>query len=263
MSIGVAIITCDRPEFFSKCLASVLSLPSGSFDHICVVNDEPGSTLDIPDDMMYFHNSKNIGVGASKNIGMKHLLDSGCEHIFILEDDVTITHPDTLSMYINASETTGIKHLNFCLHGEDNKYKGEPAPKLIVDYGEFKLALYHNIYGALSYYHHSVLTSVGLMDERYFNAMEHVDHTMMIIQDGSHPPFRWFADILDSHKLVAEQDNNHSDSKIRDDKEWTKRFMKGVELFHEKFNINVCNPGEVSADKDQVVEYLKSVKPVS
>jgi len=263
MSTGVAIITCDRPGFFTRCLDSVLSLPVGSFDHICVVNDEPESDLNIPDDVKYFHNSKNVGVGASKNIGMKYLIDSGCEHIFILEDDVTITHPDTLSMYINASKVTGIKHLNFCLHGEDNKYKGEPAPKLIVDYGEFKLALYHNIYGALSYYHHSVLTSVGLMDERYFNAMEHVDHTMMIIQDGSHPPFRWFADILDSHNLVTEQDNNHSDSKIRDDKEWTKRFMKGVELFHEKFNINVCNPNEVSADKEQVVEYLKSIKPAT
>jgi hypothetical protein len=61
--------------------------------------------------------------------------------------------------------------------------------------------------------------------------------------------------------LIHEQDRAHSESKIRDDKEWQKRFIAGVELFHKKFNINVCNPREVYADKTQVIEFLKDIKP--
>lgn len=261
MSVGVALITCDREKFFYNCLESLTNLPRGSYDHLCVVNDSPESNLQISDDIKYFHNDENIGVGRSKNVAFQYLLECECEHIFILEDDVIVHDPDVFRKYINASEVTGIKHLNFCLHGEDNKYKGEPAPKLVVDYKHLKLALYHNIYGALSYYHSSVLQDVGMMDEDYFNAMEHVDHTMQIIQAGYHPPFRWFADILNSDQLLHEQDRGHSESKIRDDDQWKDRFLKGVKRFHDKFNINVCNPAEISADKEQVIEFLKSLKP--
>jgi GT2 family glycosyltransferase len=262
MAIGVALITCDREQFFDNCLQSVLDLPTGSYDHLCVVNDCPESDLVIPTGVdTYIHNKQNLGVGKSKNLGLKCLLDAGCDHLFLLEDDVTIQHEKTFEKYIQASDATGIKHLNFCLHGEDNKFKGAPAPKLILDYRDVKLALYHNVYGALSYYHDSVLQDVGLMDEEYFNAMEHVDHTMQIIQSGYHPPFRWFADVADSNQLIHEQDRAHSESKIRDDKEWQKRFIAGVELFHKKFNINVCNPREVYADKTQVIEFLKDIKP--
>lgn len=261
MSIGISITTCDREDFFNNCLASVLNLPKGSYDYLCVVNDCPDSQLAVSGEVdTYILNSENLGVGKSKNIGLKTLIEAGCEHLFLLEDDITLQHPDVLNKYIQTSTVTGIKHLNFCLHGEDNKYKGVPAPKVILDYKDVKLALYHNVYGALSYYHKSVIDDVGLMDEEYFNAMEHVDHTMQIIQAGYHPPFRWFADIADSYDLIHEQDRGHSNSKIRDDKEWQKRFVAGVELFHKKFNINVCNPKEVYADKQQVVEFLKDLK---
>lgn len=262
MSIGVALVTCDRENFFNACLNSLINLPNETVDHLVVVNDHPDSKLEIPGQVdQYFHNSENMGVGKSKNIGLKALYDVGCEHIFLLEDDVVVSDPEVFNKYIHASESSGIKHLNFCLHGEDNKYKGKPAPKLVVEYRDFSLALYHNIYGALSYYHRDVIENVGLMDEQYYNAMEHVDHTMQIIQAGYHPPFRWFADIHNSHQLIAEQDRGHEKSKIRSNEEWKKRFVAGVKLFHEKFNINVCDPTEIHADKTQVIEFLKDIKP--
>lgn len=261
MSIGVALVTCDREIFFDACLKSLTNLPAGTFDYLVVVNDYPESNLTIPSVVdHYIHNNTNLGVGKAKNLGLKSLMDKECEHLFLLEDDVIIHDPDTFNKYIRASELSGIKHLNFCLHGEDNKYKGKPAPKLVVDYGELSLALYHNIYGALSYYHCDVIHDVGYMDEQYFNAMEHVDHTMQIIQAGYHTPFRWFADLHCSDKLIHEQDRGHEKSKIRSNEEWKKRFVAGVKLFYEKFNINVCDPTEIYADKTQVVEFLRDVK---
>ena len=259
-NVGIGIITCDRESFYKKCIDSVLDLDQ------CVtvaVNDgKPFKNMSPkyrPE--KYIHNKKNIGVGRSKNKALRYLLDRGCEHIFLLEDDVYIHDKLTLEKYIHAAEVTGLKHLNFCLHGDDNKLDGKPAPKLIVDYKDVQIALYHNIYGALSYYHSSVLEDVGLMDKEYYNAMEHVDHTMQIIQAGYHPPFRWFADIANSHELVHEQDRGHSESKIRDDEEWKNRFMDGIRRFHDKFDINVCNPREITATKDDVVKFLKNIKP--
>jgi len=262
MSIGVAIITRNRPEYFHECLKSVLSISQDSLQQIVVVNDGD----DIPgfeghDRVHYIKNDDNLGVGVSKNKGLQRLLDEQCDHLFVLEDDVIIHDRTTFNIYIHTSKLTGIEHLNFCLHGGDNKRNGKSAPKLVVDYKDVKLSLYHNVYGALSYYTRGCLDRVGLMDEVYFNAMEHVDHTMQIIESGMHPPFRWFADVHDSDRLIHEQDHNHSGSTIRKDQEWMDRFMKGVERFHDKFNINVCNPSDPVASKEQVIEYLRKVKP--
>ena len=44
----------------------------------------------------------------------------------------------------------------FCPFSQKN------SPK--IDYKDIKISLYHNIYGAMSYYHNTVLDVVGLMD---------------------------------------------------------------------------------------------------
>lgn len=258
--LGVGIITCDRPEFYKKCADSILDI--SSIDVKVVVNDgKPFSNIHDKYKLdKYIYTKKNIGVGKAKNKALRYLLDQECEHIFLLEDDVYVHDPSTFNRYVHASEKTGIRHLNFCLHGNDNKIDGKPAPKIVIDYNDVKIALYHNIYGALSYYHRSVLEDVGLMDKEYFNAMEHVDHTMQVILKGYHPPFRWFADIADSDSLVKEQDHGHGESKIRADNNWQERFMKGVRRFHHKFDINVCDPTEPVADKSDVITSLKEIK---
>ena len=259
---GVALITCDRVSFFNKCLKSVLAA-SDTFDTLAVVNDG-GESVDeelLMDVNVYIKHEKNQGVGPSKNDAIKALLDADCDHIFLIEDDVIIHDSETFTKYIHASEVTGIKHLNFCLHGNDNKHNGAPAPKLVIDYKDVKLALYHNVYGAVSYYHRSVIDKIGLMDEQYRNAMEHVDHTMLACVEGFHPPFRWFADLHESDRLIHEQDQGHEKSKIRSEEQWLDDFKFGVERFYNKFEINVCSINQPVPEKDEVIGFLREVKP--
>lgn len=258
---GVAIITCDRVNFFNNCLESITNV-SDSYDFLTVVND---GDQPLESDLMtnvdeYINNETNQGVGVSKNHGLESLMRQGCEHLFIVEDDVVIHDPDTLNMYIHTSEVTGIKHLNFCLHGEDNKIGGVANPKLVVDYGDLKLSLYHNVYGAVSYYHKQVIQQIGLMDTIYRNAMEHVDHTMLACEHGFHPPFRWFADVFQSDLLIHEQDTAHSNSKIRSQQQWIDDFNFGINRFYDKFNVNVCDVNQSVAAKEQVIQYLKQIK---
>ena len=256
LKIGVGIITCERTDFLKRLLTS---LNDCDVDTQVIVNDSE-TKLDIDTKIHIIDNQENLGVGKSKNRALQYLLDQGAEHLFLLEDDIYIKQKDVFQQYIHTSECTGVKHLNFCLHGEDNKKLGEPAPKIIVDYGDVKLALYNNVYGALTYYHKDVLDEIGLMDEEYFNAMEHVDHTMQVIKAGFHPPFRWFADIPDSNTLLDEQDNNHDESKIRKDVEWLERFRFGVERFHAKFDINVCSSNQPVSTKQEALQSLKDIK---
>lgn len=255
--IGVGVITCNRPEFLKKCLQSI---PLDKIDHIAIVNDGKVLPAEIYNkNIDIIDHETNLGVGKSKNDAFRFLLDKECDHLFIIEDDIIITDDSVFDEYIRCSHITGIKHINFCLHGEDNKVKGKPAPKKIIDYGDIRISLYHNVYGAFSYYHKSVIDSIGLMDEEYINAMEHVDHTMMAIKQGFHPPFRWFVDIENSNRLLDEQDRNHSESTIRTG-DWLKHFRDGVSRFKSKFNIDVCNPREKVADISTVIDYLKGVK---
>ena len=262
--IGIGIVTCDRPEFFSNCITSILETHKHiDVQDIVVVNDSKKRQIlsTSPHGCNVINNGKNLGVGRSKNKLLQYLMGNECEHIFLVEDDVVFNSNQVVDQYIKLSQKSGVKHLNFCLHGEDNKFNGEPKPKLIVDYGDIKMSLYHNVYGALSYYHSSVIEEIGMMDIRYYNAMEHVDHTMETIKAGYHPPFRWFADVHNSDVLISEQDHGHSDSKIRASDDWSKNFQQAVGLFYNKHAVNVCDPNQETASKDDAVNFLKCVKP--
>ena len=258
MSVGIAIITCDRLPMFEACVDSILSTHQDKFDHLLVVND--GENVIPAGDYQVIHNKTNLGVGESKNQAINSLIKHGCEHLFIVEDDVVFLNDQVVDKYLQLSQLSGVKHLNFCLHGDANKRLDQPAPKLIIDYKHVRMALYHNVTGALSYYHRDVIEKCGMMDDEYRNAMEHVDHTMRIINAGYHPPFRWFADVADSDKLIGDQDPGLVESKIRNEEEWRDNFVHGVKLFHQRYGINVCSTEQVNDTKEQVLEYLRKVK---
>jgi GT2 family glycosyltransferase len=190
-------------------------------DHVVVVNDgeefkenwnsgfrslhvskDPETTL------VYYQNPINLGVAKSKNLALKHLLDLGCDHIFLMEDDIYIKDNSVFQRYIEASKISGIQHFNFSQHGLMNKThhgRSLPNPLTFIDYGSIKIPLYLHCVGAFSYYSRKCLETVGLMDENYYNACEHVDHTYEIIKAGMHPPFWNFADIENSWQYLGDE----------------------------------------------------------
>jgi len=103
-----------------------------------------------------------------------------------------------------------------------------------------------------------VLDNIGLIDEEYYNAMEHVDHTMEAIEKGYHPPFRWFIDIENSNEYLEDQDQNHNESTIRKG-DWLKHFNEGVERFKNKWNINVTDPYQHYESLESVKNYFKKL----
>jgi len=256
--IGVGIVTCNRPSFFLKCFRSIPK------EHtLAVVNDgmnfEDIDKLQKEKSFAYFHNEINLGVGGSKNKLFRYLLNNGCGHIFIVEDDIIVKNPAVFQKYIDARNITGIQHFNFGYHGPANKggiSGGKPQPKHIIDYGDIRIALNMHSVGAFCYYTKEVLEKVGLIDENYINAFEHVDHDYRIAKAGMCTPYWNFADIADSTNYLDEIECSENSSSIRPRSDWRDNIIKGMELFIKKHGVS---PAWENCVSDTPLPQLKSI----
>ena len=264
-NIGAAIITCDRPHFFKESEEAFYqaSTKYSSMQTMIVDDGLDSTTLNHPIGH-HVKTSGKIGVGKAKNIALKYFLDLNCEHIFILEDDVKIVNDDIFNFYINASKSTGIKHFNFGLHGNHNlDPNGQPIIRKSVNYPDGTVIdLYPNILGAFSYFHIDVLKDVGLMDESFFNALEHVDHSLQISLKGYYPPFRWFADVKGSSNYLKDIVANHEQSKIRSEQDFMENFKRNLDIFIKKNNFSIVTnygPPETFTSEKDMLESLKQI----
>ena len=275
--IGVGIITCNRPEYLKGLLKSLEKC--SNIDELVIIND--GSPIDNLEEFkfpvennIWLNNPENLGVGKSKNRAMQHLLDRGCEYIFIIEDDMIIIDPTIFTKYIEAYKVSGIHHFNygpgspfnrkqdiqFDLHNRHLlKQDSEPNPKMVLDYKTVKVSLFEHTVAMFSFFTKEVLERVGLIDEDFYNAWEHVDHTYRIIKAGYHPPFWWFADLHDSHKYLTEAPGAIDNSSIANKTEqWEKNVYGGREIYKNKHGHYPNQPPYVS--KEEVINIIKLLK---
>jgi len=255
MKIGLGLITHKRKNLFLKVAASI---PLKKIDQIVVVNDGTPYNVE-PLKEHTIQNEKNLGVAKSKNIALKHLMDNGCEYIFLQEDDILINSPNVFEAYINLHKETGIHHFNYALHGKMNVVGNNvPNPRLTVNYkNNTTLSLYNHCVGAFSFYTKSILDKVGLIDERFENAFDHVEHTYRIIQEHKHPPFWWFADLHNSNKYLSDIEWSPATSTIHCKPNFKENFdtsLKYFEYKHQKAIFHIEN-----LDKNSVVTDLKKI----
>lgn len=252
-TVGVGISTCNRKDFFLQC---VNSIDLNKIDYLVVVNDgEPYPDVSLDQRIIFIQNESNIGVAKTKNKLLKKLQELKADHIFLIEDDCSIINNDVFERYINASKITGLKHFNFGpgspwnrkqqpnLIGDLSKrhlasQETDPNPKLTIQYNnECSIALYEHIVAMFCYFHSSILDEVGLMDEDFLNAWEHVEHTYRIINAGWYTPFWWFADIVDSHLYIKEAANEKAKTTLaKNEEEFMLRVREGLKVFYKKHN---------------------------
>tara|TARA_R110002153_G_scaffold23408_3_gene75976 strand:- start:1926 stop:2756 length:831 start_codon:yes stop_codon:yes gene_type:complete len=268
--IGLGIVTCNRPEFVSKCIESI---DLKMVDEKVIVND---GTIKVDHTGFFIINNKeNIGVGKSKNKLLKHLYDKGCDYIFILEDDMLILDNNVFNKYIEAHKASNIHHFNygpgspfnrkqnmeFDLHNRHElDQHSEPNPRKIIDYGnDVKISLFQHTVAMFSFFTRKVIEEVGYIDEDFYNAWEHVDHTYRIIKAGYHPPFWYFADLYDSHKFLTEAPEAIDNSSIANDSEqWKKNVYGGREIYLKKHGHYPNEPPFTSSEEVNVI--LKKLK---
>ena len=94
-SIGVGIITCDRPDFFTKCRDSI---DHKSYNHIVVVNDGHDDVVNPRAPVIKTKGRE--GVGKGKNKILKYLYEKGCDYMFLLEDDMIMLDNSVFNILI-------------------------------------------------------------------------------------------------------------------------------------------------------------------
>lgn len=237
--VGCAITTYNRPAQLRRLYDS---LPLQALDLLVIVNDgEPFATpVDWPG-VVFIQNDRNLGVAKSKNRGIDALLDADVDHCFLVEDDIFVRDPTVFARYIEVSRITGIQHLNFSQHGNMNKTAaGAPCPRIEVEYpGELRVPFFPHCVGAFSYYSRRTLLDVGGMDETFYNALEHVDHTWRVIQAGQHPPFWYFADIPQAERFLGDEEWSLAQSTISSRTDRNVIAMAASRYFLEKHDVPV------------------------
>lgn len=272
--IGVGIITHERPDYLNGLLQTLIPCES-YIDELFVINDgKPIDNFVMPYGR-FWQNEKNLGVAKSKNKALSLMLESQCEYLFLIEDDMLVKDPTVFQQYIEAYKASGIQHFNYGPGSPFNRKqtiqnydlhnrhlldeKSEPNPKLIVDYKTCKIALYEHTVAMFSFFTRKVVQEVGFVPEEYPNCWEHVDHTYQIIKAGYHPPFWWFADLANSHELIQEAPNAIQNSSIAKDKnDWTERVMRGREIYKTKHGHYPNQPPIF--DQNQTISILKKIK---
>ena len=232
-SIGVGIITCNRLDFFKKCRESI---KHEWYNYIVVVND--GGNIIHDAKAPVIQTSGMEGVGRAKNIAERVRID-----------------------VIKAHKKTGIHHLMFAYHGPANKAgisKGKPAPRKIIDYGDVKIALNQHCVGAVCFYTKECLNDVGLYDETYTNAFEHVDHSYELAKKNYSTPYWWWADIANSLDFVEEQACSEDSSAIRPRRDWQSNIKEAWEKFTDKHGVGPTSV--LDTDPQEVVNILKQIK---
>ncbi len=154
MTVGVAISTHRRAEVLSRALAAW--------------------ALYMPDVVVVTHDVHGDGVAVTKNRGLAALMDAGCEHLFLADDDVWPVTPRWWRHYAADTEP----HLMHCWG----------KSRLKSDDGEHTVWSWPR--GVLLYAHRSVVDRVGGMRPEFGRwGGEHVEWSRRIHAAGftAHP----------------------------------------------------------------------------
>ena len=153
--IGVAVSTHARPDVLAQSLA--------------------GWAHAMPDLLVVAHDVTGEGVAATKNRGIAALMDAGCEHLFLADDDVAPLTPDPFTEYVNDP----LPHLTLIRPNRDSDWTGDPR---------YRTRTGRNGNGVLMYVERQVVEKVGGFRSEYGRyGSEHADWSRRIHNAGFTP----------------------------------------------------------------------------
>lgn len=198
-AIGIAITTHNRPDVLKRAIEQHMKhLPSGAL--MVVIDDGSTPAAVVPDGVQLIRHEKSLGIVASKNRSIEALVDAGCEHLFLWDDDAWPIADNWHVPYIESPEP----HLAY-------QFKDLAGQKKLNDMAELyrdnKHVAYTGQRGVMLYYHRSAIEKVGGFDPIYGRGMyEHPDLALRIHNAGL---TTWaFADVVGSEKLIYSLDEH-------------------------------------------------------
>lgn len=188
MKIGIAITTRNRPEILALCVKEWKRLaPSNAT--IVVVDD--ASTSPVPNaDYRFMHQA---GIAAAKNKCIELLLQQGCTHLFLSDDDCWPLHSNWHKPY--TSSPFGHLSMTFAKPGNGVHILGSHDNHTV----------YNKPCGCMLYVTAAAIKKVGGFDVDYpVWGMEHVDFSQRCVNLGISPYLAM--DLPNSHTMFHSLD---------------------------------------------------------
>jgi hypothetical protein len=250
--IGIAISTHQRTDVLKRALEHHLNhLPDGAL--VVVIDDGSNPAAIVPDGVQLLRHEKSLGIVTSKNASLSALMDAGCEHLFLWDDDAWPIADNWYQPYIESPEP----HLAY-------QFRDLAGPKKLNDMAELyrddKHVAYTGQRGVMLYYHRSAIEKVGGFDRVYGRGMyEHPDLALRIYNAGLST---WaFADVVGSEKLIHSMDEHEEGTRSipRPDREALVK--RNVGIFNARRDTGYTGFASYSSNPNLVITTLLTSQP--
>ena len=251
--IGLGITTYNSENYYKSLYNS---LEGAKIDEFVTVNG--GNPYKENYQCDWIQHSKNRYPSVCRNDCVTFLLNKGCEHIFLIEDDMIIKDVSIFQKYIEASKISKLNYFNFVSTSWESGLPGNRTPSLVVNYSpEVSISLYKNMCNEFTY-HHSSCFKEDLYDS---NMRDMFDVEMVYRQSlkKNSTPFWWFPDISNSDDYI--ENNPEVQSRLQVDRPDGSRqsiMPQLFEYFTKKHKVSVSEIPKV--DKKEVISFLTQKK---
>ena len=250
--IGIAITTHNRPDVLARSLEQHRKyLPPGAVVFVIDDGSNPPATAPGWCNLIRHDNSK--GIVASKNASLTALMDTGCEHLFLWDDDAWPIADGWHLPYIESPEA----HLAY-------QFLDLAGPRKLNDlavlYSDDKHVAYTGQRGVMLYYHRSAIEKVGGFDPVYGRGMyEHSDLALRIHNAGL---TTWaYADVTGSEKLIHSLDEHEAVDRSVPTADRKALVERNVKIHNERRDKGYTGYVEYRRQRDVVITTLLTSQP--
>ncbi|BBV82184.1 glycosyl transferase [Enterobacter kobei] len=250
--IGIAITTYNRPQVLANSLEQHRKhLPAGAV--VFVIDDGSNPPAKVPDWCKLIRHDKSLGIVASKNASLECLMDSGCEHLFLWDDDAYAIADNWHLPYIESPEP----HLAYQFLDLAGRNK---LNDLSVLYCDDQHVAYTGQRGVMLYYHRSAIEKVGGFDPVYGRGMyEHSDLALRIHNAGL---TTWaYADVVGSEKLIHSLDEHEAVERSVPRPDRQALVERNVKIHNERRDAGFTGYVEYRQQRDVVITTLLTSQP--
>ncbi|WP_338505600.1 glycosyltransferase family 2 protein [Erwinia aphidicola] len=251
-NIGIAITTHNRQAVLDKALEHQLRyLPPGAL--VVVIDDGSSKPVTVPDYVRLIRCDMSRGIVASKNASLEALVDAGCEHLFLWDDDAWPIACGWEEPYIDSPEP----HLAY-------QFLDLAGPRKLNDlavlYQDDKHIAYTGQRGVMLYYHRSAIEKVGGFDPVYGRGMyEHSDLALRIHNAGL---TSWaFADVAGSEKLIYSLDEHEAVDRSVPKPDREAQVKRNVTIHNERRDSGYAGYAEYRSQRNVVITTLLTSQP--
>lgn len=250
--IGIAISTHNRHDVLSRALEHQLKfLPAGAL--VVVIDDGSAKPVAAPEGVRVIRHETSLGIVAAKNASLEALIDAGCEHLFLWDDDAWPIAGGWEQPYIESPEP----HLAYQFQ---DFATGQKLNDIAVLYRDDRHVAYTGQRGVMLYYHRNVIEKVGGFDPIYQRGMyEHSDLALRIHNAGL---ASWaFADIVGSEKLIYSLDEHQAVERSVPKSDREAQVKRNVTIHNERRNNGYTGYAEYRQQRNVVITTLLTSQP--